>query len=181
MRHRVNTVAAMVFVNVALVVFFWRLELTNLQFYVMPLAATVLTLSQMFREQLNGDQHRMVRLLAAMAIIGTSSFYNVVDFNDSVFMPLSAAVAAAAAVVVGIALRVRIYLYLGFAAFVFNALVVLSWVIYNQPPAQTKLMIGAIFLLIGVVFTGAFLAMQMRRQEILARYQAVREELASWD
>ncbi|MEM7408291.1 MAG: hypothetical protein AAF458_23580 [Pseudomonadota bacterium] len=181
MRHRVNTVAAMVFVNVALVIFFWRLELTNLQFYVMPLAATVLTLAQMFRGQLSDDQHRLVRMLAAVAIIGTSSFYNVVDFNDSVFMPLSAAVAAAAAVVVGIALRVRVYLYLGFSAFVFNALVVLSWVIYNQPPAQTKLMIGAIFLLIGLTFTGAFLAMQMKRQEILARYQAIREELASWD
>ena len=42
-------------------------------------------------------------------------------------------------------------------------------------------MIGAIFLIIGVVFTGSFLLLQMKRQEILDRYAALRDELRSWD
>jgi hypothetical protein len=88
---------------------------------------------------------------------------------------------SALAVVVGIALRIRIYLYLGFGAFAFNALTVLIHVIQNQPPTQTKLIIGAIFLLVGVIFTGSFLLMQIKRQEILKRYARFRDDLASLD
>ena len=163
-----------------LLLFFSQLELTNLQFYVMPIAASVLLLAQLFRDEIADEQHRMIRMVCAFVMVGTSSFYNVVDFNESYAFPLVAATVSSLAVVVGIALRVRIYLYLGFSAFAFNAIVVLVHVILNQPPTQTKLIIGSIFLAIGVLFTGSFLAMQVKRQEILSRYRQLREELATW-
>jgi hypothetical protein len=112
-------------------------------------------------------------------MLGTSSFCNVLDFDASYAFPLAAAITVALGVVVGITLRVRVYLYLGFAAFSFNALVVLVHVIQNRTPAQTKLIIGAIFLLISVLFTGTFLARQVKCQVILTRYQALRETLST--
>jgi hypothetical protein len=43
------------------------------------------------------------------------------------------------------------------------------------------LIVGIVFLVTGVVFTGSFLLFQMKRHEILRRYQALQQELAGWE
>ncbi len=179
--RRFNLVPAFVFANVAIFLLFLREELGNPQFYVTPATASVLILAQMFKQDLPVRRLQAIRLACGLAMLGTSTFYNVVDFDESVLYPLAAALLSTLMVVVGISLRVRIYLFLGFSSFVLNTLAVLVHVIRSQPPSQVKLMIGAIFLIIGVAFTGSFLLLQMKRQEILDRYAALRDELRSWE
>ena len=143
--------------------------------------ASVLILAHLFKDQLAVKRQYTIRLWSSLALVATSSFYNVIDFNESLYYPLVAALIAALGVIVGIGLRVRIYLYVGFCAFLLNSLAVLVHVIRSQPESQIKLLIGVLFLIIGMLFTGSFLLFQMKRQQILNQYARLVEELKAWE
>lgn len=180
-RRRAYLIPAFVFANLASALFLFSSGFHHLQFYILPATASVLVLAQLFKSELPEDGLRMIRLGCSLVVLGVSSFFNVVDFEESILYPLTAAFVAAGGVVLGIALRVRIYLYLGFSFFVLNTLAVLVHVIRNQPESQIKLVVGVVFLILGVVFTGSFLVLQMKRQEILDRYTELKDELDSWE
>jgi uncharacterized membrane protein YgdD (TMEM256/DUF423 family) len=114
-------------------------------------------------------------------MLGTSTVFNAASFEASIWYPVTAALMAAAGVVLGVSLRVRIFLYLGAAFFICNTVVVLVHLILDQPPEHTKLIVGIVFLVTGVVFTGSFLLFQMKRHEILRRYRTLQQELAGWE
>ncbi len=106
---------------------------------------------------------------------------NVIDFRESVMYPLVAAIFSTVAVVAGISLRIRIYLYLGTSFFFVNLFGIIAHIIISQPPENLKLAVGIVFLVTGVLFTASFLLFQMKRQEILNRYQELVKTLNAWE
>ena len=176
-----HLVFAFVFGNAAIVFFLLHQGLNNLTLYLTPALASTLILAQLFKQELTDYRLKQIRLYCSLLLLGTSCYYNVVEFQVSVWYPVAAAILSTMVVLLGIALRIRIYLYLGVAFFFVNVLAALSHVIISQPPERTTLLIGAVFLAIGVLFTGSYLVFQMKREEILARYRALNVEFARWD
>ena len=169
------------FGNAALLLFFYRLDRSHVSFYLLPSLGSVLVLAQLFKETLGVRRLKMIRLICSLIMLGVTAFYNILDFNASIWYPVTAALVAALGVIAGIAFRVRIYLFMGVAFFLLNTVAALAHVVRNQPPDLTKLAIGVVFLATGILFTGGFLFFQMKRAELLARYQHLRADLESWE
>jgi len=180
-RHKGNLILTTLFLNTAIVLFYMDMHWTHLQLFVFPIVISLLTLAQVFKEELSKTQLQGIRLTAGLALIGVSSFYNMIDFQASLLYPLSAAGVALLGVLCGISLRIRIYLFMGLGAFVFNTFAVLVHVIKNQPPDHIQLYIGCLFLLAGLFFTGSFLLFQMQRQMILLTVQNLKANIQSWE
>ena len=120
-------------------------------------------------------------MICGLMMLAATAFHNVLDFDASLWFPVTAALVSALVVVAGIALRVRIYLFMGSSFFVLNTIASLIHVVRNQAPDQTKLLIGAVFLITGILFTGGFLFFQMKRQELLDRYNRFMSDLKQWE
>jgi hypothetical protein len=52
--------------------------------------------------------------------------------------------------------------------------------ILNQPPEMFRLIIGLIFLLMGLLFLGSYLLFQMKRKELLEQYHLYQNNLKQW-
>ncbi|CAM2065900.1 hypothetical protein SCOR_11010 [Sulfidibacter corallicola] len=180
-QHRRLMLAAAGFANIALGMWLSRSGFDHTLFYLVPVAASVLALSQMFRDELDERQLKAIRLVTSLVLLCVSAFYNLIDFRDSIWFPVGAALISALGVVAGISLRIRIYLFLGVGFFLLNTVTTLVHVVMIQPPGAIKLFIGVVFLALGCLFTGSFLVFQMKRQELLRRYQTLRLELSKWD
>ena len=178
---KTHVVPALLFGNVAILLFFYNQAYRHSLFFLTPVLASVLALAQLFKAELGASRLQTIRLLCSLIMLGTSTVFNATDFEASLWYPVTAALMAAAGVVLGITLRVRIFLYLGAAFFICNTVAVLVHLILGQPPEHTKLIVGSVFLVTGVVFTGSFLLFQMQRHEILRRYRALQQELAGWE
>lgn len=172
---------ALVFGNIAMGLFLHHQEIVNALVYLTPVIASVLTLTQIFQDDLSVRQRQQIRMYSSLIWLGTSAFYTIADFDKSFLYPLGGALIAVTGVVVGIAFRVRIYLYLGIVFFFVNVITVIAHVIIAQPPQHIKLMIGMVFLITGLVFTGSFMLFQAKRQEILNQYLALRQRLNAWE
>ena len=167
--------------NIAVILAFFHMNLTNLQFYIIPTAGSVLVLSQIFKDSIKPANLTNIRFICSIVCVGVSSGYNMIDFDTSVFYPLAATMVSALAVIFGISLRIRIYLYLGLSFFFLNSIAVVVHVILNQPASRYKLLIGIIFLITGILFTGSFIIFQMKRQQILDQYTRLKNELRTWE
>lgn len=179
--NRSNLILTFVFANAALFAFFYHHTLTNSQFYIIPVTGSMLVLAQLFKDQLTTYQLKNIRLIGSLIIITSSSFYNLVEFNNSIGYPVSAVFFSTLAVLIGTSLRIRIYLYLGITAFFVNIISVTGYMIVAQPPEHIKLIIGILFLISGLLFTASFLLFQIKRQEILAKYHHIMGDIKRWD
>jgi hypothetical protein len=179
-RSRVNLILVAVFINAALLAFFYNTGMNNLQFYLLPTLSTVLILAHLFSDDLSDLQQQRIRLICGVLLIGSSSYFNILDFNTSLWYPVTASLLSSIAVVLGIGLQIRIYLYLGFGFFVLNTFAVVTHTILNQPPEMFRLIIGLIFLLMGLLFLGSYLLFQMKRKELLEQYHLYQNNLKEW-
>jgi hypothetical protein len=180
-RERINLIPAFLFGNVASVLLLHRLEWRDPQFYIVPGAGSVLALSQAFRTELGAEKLKAIRLWCGLVVLATSSLYDVLSFDVSHWYAVAAVLLSALGVVVGIALEVRVYLYLGTCFFLLNSAAIAVNVIRSQSPESEKLLLGVLFLGLGIFFTGSFLLFQMKRQEILREYTRLRVELRTWE
>ncbi|CAM2008205.1 hypothetical protein [Acanthopleuribacter pedis] len=180
-QHRRLILAAAGFANLGLGIFLSNQGMHHALFFVVPAAVTVLALTQVLRDELDENQVKLIRLITCLVLLCTSAFFNLIDFRDSPWFPVSAAIIAALGVVAGISLRIRIYLYLGVGFFMLNIVTTLVHMVMLQPPDAVKLAVGMVFLGLGCLFTGSFLLFQMKRRELLRRYQALRLELSGWE
>ncbi len=176
-----NLIYGFIFGNIAIVMLFINQNIVNPLFYVLPVVMSGLILVQIFKDKLTEIQVKNTRLTLSLIMFGCVAFYNVNDFDQSILYPLIAAILSALGVVFGISLRVRIYLYLGTVFFFVNTIGVIAHVIIKQPPENTTLFIGIIFLVTGLTFIISFLVFQMKREEILNRYQNIKETLQAWE
>ena len=174
-------IGAFAFANTAILFFFFQNEWSNLLFYVFPIAFSALILVQLFKESLTPAQVKNLRLIIALAIFGTSAFYNITDFNESIRYPVVAALSAGVGVLIGISLRVRIYLYMGLIFFLVNGAGVVGHIIINQPPENMLVLIALLFLLGGIPLIALFVVLQIKRRQIFERYQRLMTELGTWE
>jgi hypothetical protein len=179
-QNRVNLILVAVFINIALLTFFYDAALLNPQFYILPTLSTVLVLAHLFSDNLTDQQQQQIRLVCGIVMIGCSSYFNILDFNSNLWYPVTAALISSLAVVLGIGLQIRIYLLLGFGFFVLNTLAVVVHTILNQPPQMLRLIVGLIFLMMGLGFLGSYLLFQMKRKEILAQYHFYQNKIKQW-
>lgn len=179
-QNRENLILVAVFINVALLTFFYHTSYLNIQFYLLPTLTTILILAHLFSDKLNEQQQQKIRLICGMVMIGSSSYFNVLDFNTSLWYPVTASLLSSLAVIVGMSLQIRIYLYMGFGFFILNTFAVVTHTILNQPPEMFRLIIGMIFLLMGLLFLGSYLLFQMKRKELLAQYLSYRDKISNW-
>ena len=180
-RSKSSLISAFAFGNAAILLFVFDLDLTNPLFYILPTVSSVLVLAHLFKESLGVRHLKAVRLYCSLILLGTSAYYSLIDFETSLWYPLAAALIAVFGVLAGISLRIRIYLFLGTFFFIFNTFAVMVNMVREQPPQYIKLIVGCLFLLTGLFFTGSFLLFQMKRQEVLGRYRELVQELGSWE
>jgi hypothetical protein len=179
-QNRANLILVAIFVNAALLTYFYAAEMRNLQFYLVPTLSTVLILAHLFSDSLTDTQQQQIRLICGMVMIGSSSYFNILEFNVSLWYPVTASLLSALAVVLGTSLQIRVYLYLGFGFFVLNTFAVVVHTILNQPPEVFRLIVGMIFLTMGILFLGSYLLFQMKRQELLEQYQFYQSKIGQW-
>lgn len=179
-QNRGNLILVAVFINVALLTFFYKTSYLNVQFYLLPTLTTILILAHLFSDNLTDQQQQKIRLICGMVMIGSSSYFNILDFNTSLWYPVTASLLSSLAVVVGMSLQIRIYLYMGFGFFILNTFAVVTNTILNQPPEMFRLIVGMIFLLMGLLFLGSYLLFQMKRKELLAQYLSYRDKISNW-
>lgn len=176
-----NLIYGFLFANAALLLFFQSRSWNEVQIYTTPILISVMALAQVFKAELGSRRLSYVRLYAGLALLASSSWFNLIDFSQSVWYPLIAAIVAALLIVVGTSLRVRIYLFLGSAFLLTNLIGTLAHVIVRQPPTQVKLMIGIVSLAVGLVFLAGFLLFQAKRKQILERYAHLVQTLNEWE
>lgn len=172
---------AFVMGNAAILLFFNRREAVNPLFYLTPTISSMLILLHVFKDQLSTRQMSTARLFCGLILFGVSTFNNIVDFNESIWYSVTAALFSTIAVIAGISLRIRIYLYLGTSFFFVNLFAVVAHFVVAQPPEYLKLYIGIIFLFTGIAFTASFLLFQIKREEIIARYKFLLQEFSTWE
>lgn len=177
----VHAIYTVIFINMALLLYFFNLDCTNLMFYIFPTMSSALILTQMFKDKLGAENTKNFRLIISLVLCGTCSFYNIMDFGGSIWYPVIATLMSVLFVVVGIPLKVRIFLYLGTLFFIVNAIGVIAHIIINQPPENITLSIGILFLVTGIFFTVSFLFFQMKRQQVIDRYHQITSELKTWE
>ncbi len=170
-----------VFANVAIALFFMARGYDNLLVYITPVLASVLALSQIFKDDLGEQQLKQIRLLCGLLLLGTSAGYNILEFRTSIWYPANAALMSAVVVVLGIALRVRIFLYLGSAFILVNVVGMIANVIITQPQGKTLFAVGILFLVVGVLFVATYLLFQMKREELLRTYAQLNDTIADWE
>ena len=110
-----NLVATVGFVAFVLMVFWTKLELRALSAYVIPVGLGVLALVQMFGRELPADTRNRIRLVTLLAMLGSASYYALVDDRYPLAFNLTLLVLCLAAMALGSVLRIRLYLVLGFA------------------------------------------------------------------
>jgi len=170
-----------IFINLAFFIFTLHQGYHHVIYVLLPIGLSLLVLTQIFDKELNSHKVKQIRFWISTVLFVCVSFYNVFDFDESILYPLIASAVSLMAVIAGISLRIRIYLYQGVTFFIVNSLGVLIHVIVNQPPASLKLIIGIVFLAVGLIFTGSFILFQMKREQILAGYSNFKELLSKWD
>jgi len=178
---RSNLIYTFVFANAAILLFFLKQDYSNLLYYVLPVSGSALVLVQLFKDSLPPVQVKNIRLIISLIICGTSGFYNMVDFNESIWYPVIATLVAGGGVLLGISLRIRIYLYMGLVFFVVNAVGVVAHIIISQPPENMLVFIALLFLLGGIPLIAVFVTLQIKRQQILTRYRSVMDEIGGWE
>ncbi|CCK79448.1 hypothetical protein [Desulfobacula toluolica] len=177
----VHSIYTVIFINMALLLYFFNQDCTNLMFYIFPSMYSALILIQMFKDKLGAENTKNFRLIVSLILCGTCSFYNIMDFGSSIWYPVIATFMSSFFVVAGIPLKVRIFLYLGTLFFIVNAIGVIAHIIINQPAENITLSIGILFLVAGILFTASFLFFQMKRQQVIDRYHQIASELETWE
>ncbi|GEM_PF-3950276 len=180
-KKNVHVIFIFVFINAAMFFYFITNDCTNLMFYIFPSMSSILILTQVFKEELGHVKIKQIRFVVSLILCGTASFYNIMDFDSSIWFPVIATLISTLLVVAGISLQVRIFLYLGMLFFIVNCIGVVANIIINQPPENVTLFIGVLFLIAGVCFIISFLLFQMKRQQIIDKYHSITEELRKWE
>jgi len=145
-----------------------------LQLYVMPAAISVLVLLQLHRNDLR-NKELMASRLAAVTVLYTSATLDVyLQAGISIF--ILAMLLSFAGVLIGIALRVRAYLYAGTSFMLLN---VVGQFLRFYPE---QMLAKAIFMMVaGASIIAAMVWFNLKRAEIMRRFDNLQDALQNWD
>ncbi len=180
-QHKSMKILVFVFANIAIFIFLKDQGFNNILLYVTPALGSALLIAQLFKDELTDFQLGQIRLYCGLILLGISAAYNILDFRASVWYPASAALLSSLIVVLGISFRIRIFLYLGSSFIFVNLIGMIANIIITQPPEKTMFAIGLLFLSMGIIFVSSYLLFQIKRDEIIVRYQSISSTIATWD
>ncbi|MGJ0514607.1 MAG: hypothetical protein ACR65O_02515 [Methylomicrobium sp.] len=144
------------------------------QIYVIPAALSLLILLQLHRRELKPSVMMSTRLAA------TSSIYACATLDVFLLPDLNVFVLALglslAGVVLGIALRIRAFLYAGIAFMLLNVFGQLIRFYPDQALGKAVVLMGA-----GMMILGAMIWFNLKKMQIMQRFDLIRVELEAWD
>lgn len=144
------------------------------QLYTVPAAITVLAMLQLHALELKPSVRHATRLGALSVLYASAALDLFLEPGMGVFA--LALALSLGGVVLGLALQIRAFLYSGT---VFLILVVAGQLFMNYP--EGNLAKGALLMAGGAGITGAMIWMNIKREALLQRLQALRAELAEWE
>jgi hypothetical protein len=159
--------------NVALILLWRELVLTDPQFFMIPIGITILALVQLFKEEVPERFHDPLRYLGALVILVSPTFHIVVGSWAHLFTLM---VASVGVVLLAIGLRVRALIYTG-TAFLLADLV--AMVVRGSIDNARVLWIAGLALGAAVLTLGA--VCERNREDLLQRMRAVAEVLQDWE
>jgi hypothetical protein len=176
-----NIVATVGFVAFVLMVFWTKLELRALSAYVIPVGLGVLALVQMFGRELPADTRNRIRLVTLLAMLGSASYYALVDERYPLAFNLTLLVLCLAAMVLGSVLRIRLYLVLGFAGLLLDLGSILVKGLVHMERGERMTSVGLVVLLLGAGLVGGAAYYKTHRDELDAQLDAWRSRLSTWE
>lgn len=159
-------------VNIALMLFWQSMDLTQPEFYLVPIGLTVLTFVELLKKELPTSSHDPLRYVGALTILVSPVFHL---FGDSWIPAVTLMVLSVVVVLLSIGLRLRALVYTGTAFLVADliAMVFRSRIDYPLVPWLCGIALG-----VGVIAFAAFC--ENHREKVMARIRLLSAELATW-
>jgi hypothetical protein len=176
-----NLVATAGFVAFVLMVFWTKLELRVLHAYVIPVGLGVLVLLQLFGRELPAETRNRVRLLTLLAMLGSASYYALVDDRHPMAFNLTLLLLCLASMALGSVLRIRLYLVLGLAAVLVDLASIVVKVLVRLDRGERMTSVGLLVLLIGGALVSGAVYYKTHHDEIDAQVTRWRRRLGAWE
>ena len=154
----------------------WATEFALLQLYVLPVAASVLGLLHLHRDELSAGTLNACRLAAASALYAGAGLDVFLHPGLGLGPFALALLLALVGVGLGIGLRIRAFLYTG-VAFLILTVGSQLWQLYPD----NRLGRAVLLLVLGTAITGAMIAFNVKREAIMARVRIARADLVAWE
>jgi hypothetical protein len=158
--------------NVALVLLWRELSLSDPQWFMIPIGVTVLAVLQLFKEEVPERYHDPIRYAGALVVLVSPVFHIASSWVHLVTLMI----ASVGVVLVAIGLRVRALMYAG-TAFLLADLV--ATVVRGSVENVIVLWIAGLVLGTAVLALGA--ACERNRESLLQRMRMLAETLNQWD
>lgn len=143
------------------------------QYYIIPAALSALVLVRVFKDDFTAATEARLRATAVTAIYLAAAWP---ILFDSTWQMLLCALICVLGVGVGVAMRIRSYVYLGTGFLV--STIISNLVVFGVRDSR----VGALFLLVlGMLVVGFMIYLTAQRAQVLARYERVRNMLATWE
>jgi hypothetical protein len=165
-------VLAAAILNVALVLLWRELRLTDPQFFMIPIGISILWLVELLQKEIPAEYHTPLRYAGALVILVSPTFHIVQGSWIHLFTLM---VAAVAVILVAMGLRIRALIYTGTA---FLAADLLAMIVRGSVDRPQLLWVAGLSL--GASVIGLAAACEMRREQILQRVRAVGAALETW-
>jgi hypothetical protein len=158
--------------NVALMLLFHELNLSDPQFYLIPIGVSILLLVEVLKREIPTVWHNPLRYAGALVILVSPTFHII---GDSWLPMLSLMISATAVLLVAIGLRVRALMYTGTAFLVADlvAMVVRGGIEHPNLLWITGIGFGAAVLTLGAV-------LENNREKMLQRLRSISSQLEQW-
>jgi len=166
-------VLAAVIVNAGLL-FAWReLHVTNPQFYMIPLGATIVLMAEVLRREIPENARNTLRYIGAITVLVSPTF----DMLDGTWLPfLTLMVAAVLVLLTAIGLRVRALMYTatGFLVADLAGMVIRGCVDHPQMLWLAGLLMGTSVVVVGAIC-------ERQRETLLSRVRQLSAVLEAWE
>lgn len=176
-----NVVSVFGFVTFVILVFWSKLHLHFVHVYVIPVSIGVLTLLQMFKEQIDIETRNNVRIVALFSMLGSSGYYALINSAYPLSFNLGFAALCIFCMGLGSFFRVKLYLSLGFTGLMFDLSSMLFKTIRLMERSSRMTVIGSLVLLMGATLLFSAVYYKTNQEKINAKLDALRKYFGAWE
>jgi hypothetical protein len=176
-----NIVALSGFVAFIMMTFYSKLHLRAIHAYVIPVCLGILVLQELFRARIKPEARNWIRLIALMAMLGSSGYYALVDPRHAITFNLTMIVLCLLAMGLGSLLQIRLYLALGFTGLMVDLISILYKVLVQMERSARMTIIGSFVLVIGAVLVFGAIYYKTKKAVVDGWIGRWRERLKGWE
>jgi hypothetical protein len=176
-----NLAAMIGFVSFVLIVFWTKLELRALHAYVIPVGLGVLGLLQLFGRGLPVETRNRIRLVTLLAMLGSASYYALVDDRYPMAYNLTLLLLCLGAMALGSWLRIRLYLVLGLTGVLVDLASIVVKALVHLDRGERMTSVGLMVLVVGAALVGGAVYYKTHREELDTRVEGWRGRLGDWE